>query len=74
MKVSFRVSTQYASNAKEVTCILYWHVYLLTGPGLVFVVYPEAISQMPVATLWAILFFVMLIFLGFSSEVNQNGI
>lgn len=37
-----------------------------------FIVYPEAISQMPLPQLWAILFFIMLIFLGFSSEVSTQ--
>merc|ERR1719323_626456 len=38
-----------------------------SGPGLVFIVYPEALENMPVPTLWSILFFFMMILLGFSS-------
>ena len=40
------------------------------GPGLVFVVYPEAIATMPGATGWAIVFFLMLITLGLDSSVR----
>ncbi|XP_012941061.1 sodium- and chloride-dependent glycine transporter 1 [Aplysia californica] len=39
-----------------------------SGPGLVFVVYPEGIARMDGAPIWAFLFFFMLIALGLDSQ------
>jgi len=40
----------------------------LSGPDLVFVAYPAALTLMPGSTIWSILFFVMLFFLGIDTE------
>jgi len=42
-----------------------------SGPGLAFVVYPDALSKMPGAAIWSILFFFMLLNLGFGSQIAQ---
>ncbi|TNN64984.1 Sodium- and chloride-dependent GABA transporter 1 [Liparis tanakae] len=39
------------------------------GPGLVYIVYPQAFANMPVSQLWAVMFFFMLLCLGLDSEV-----
>lgn len=39
----------------------------LEGPGLVFIVYPEAIAMMSGSVFWSIIFFLMLITLGLDS-------
>jgi SNF family Na+-dependent transporter len=42
------------------------------GPSLAFVIYPEAISQMPKSSIFSGFFFLMLITIGIGSQVKKK--
>lgn len=43
-----------------------------TGPGLIFITYPQAITLMTGSPIWSVLFFFMLFTLGIDSTVNEK--
>lgn len=47
-------------------------LYVCTGPGLAFIVFPRAVAMMPMPQVWSVCFFIMIILLSLDSQVSEH--
>uniref|UniRef100_A0A3Q2D3L9 Transporter n=1 Tax=Cyprinodon variegatus TaxID=28743 RepID=A0A3Q2D3L9_CYPVA len=52
-------------------CLIFCLFQAVEGAGLAFIVYSEAIKNMPLSQLWSVLYFVMLLLLGMGSMLGN---
>ena len=45
-------------------------VCVLSGPGLTFIVYPEALAMLPGSAIWSAVFFLTLFVMGLDTQVS----
>lgn len=65
INLEIKHAAHFALLKNMLTCTSHINV----GPGLGFVVYPEALSYLPGQNLWAVIFFVMLLSVGLDTQV-----
>lgn len=72
LPVSSGKSHAYLNHQLFLTNRIFFFILVATGgPALAFITYPEAIGMLPFPQFWAIIFFLMLFFLGLDSEFVQ---